>query len=283
MSQRGSLHHGAVTTRPTFAWGHIRNVLLCSLLLTIGITHVLIAQDTHLARSVTVRADGNLQQVSTTQATVQSLLQELAIHLQPADRCDPSPATPISDGMKVTVTRITHETLIRRIEQPSPVVIRRDDRLGSMPFVVRQGRPGLVEETTAVWKKDGVVAVRWVESTRVVRPPLPTVILRGITPSRGGVRREIDVVATAYDPGPLSCGPHCSGHTAMGLKAGFGIIAVDPRVIPLGSRVYVENYGPAIAADTGSAIKGNRIDVCFESRAQALHWGRHQVKVLVYY
>ena len=54
-----------------------------------------------------------------------------------------------------------------------------------------------------------------------------------------------------------------TGRTYLGLKAERGIVAVDPRVIPLGARVHVEGYGEALAADIGSAIKGNRIDLCF--------------------
>jgi 3D (Asp-Asp-Asp) domain-containing protein len=282
MSLSGSLHHGAQNQRPTVWWGHIRNVLICSLLFTLGITLSLFAQDTQLIQTVTVRVDGSQRQVHTTQVTVQALLRQLDIHLSPEDRSDPSLTAAIKDGMTVTITRISHATVTREIEQPSPVVTRLDPSLIGVPCVVRRGRSGLVEETTVIWKKNGVVAIRWVESTRVVRAPTPTVILRGVSPSRGGARRVLNVVATAYDPSPASCGRRSTGHTAMGLKAGRGVIAVDPHVIPLGSRVFVEGYGFAIAADTGGAIKGNRIDVCFDNRWEALHWGRHTVKILIY-
>jgi 3D (Asp-Asp-Asp) domain-containing protein len=67
----------------------------------------------------------------------------------------------------------------------------------------------------------------------------------------------------------------------MGLIATKGIIAVDPRVIPLGTRVFVDGYGPAIAADTGGAIHGSHIDVCFDSRSEALRWGRRTVQVMI--
>lgn len=281
MSQRGSLRFGATIKRPTGWWGYIRNVVLFSLLFSLGITLTLFAQDAQLIKLVTVRVDGAQRQVNTTQDSVRALLQQLDIRLHPEDRCDPPLATAITSGMQVTITRITHETLTRQIEQPSPVEVRYDSHQ-SVPSVIRKGSTGLVEETTVVWKKNGVEAIRWVESTRVVRESTPTVILRWTMPSRGEVRRILNVVATAYDPGPLSCGSNCTGHTAIGLKAGHGVIAVDPRVIPLGSRVFVEGYGPAIAADTGSAIKGNRIDVCFNSRWEALHWGRHTVKLLIY-
>nr|WP_071459799.1 3D domain-containing protein [Bacillus mediterraneensis] len=89
------------------------------------------------------------------------------------------------------------------------------------------------------------------------------------------------VSATAYT---ANC-KGCSGTTATGvnLKANPGakVIAVDPSVIPLGSKVYVEGYGYATAADTGGAIKGNKIDVFIPNQSDALAWGRKQVKVTI--
>ena len=65
------------------------------------------------------------------------------------------------------------------------------------------------------------------------------------------------------------------------MKAGRGVVAVDPKVIPLGSRVYVPGYGVAIAADTGGAIKGGRLDVCVNSVSEAYSWGVRNVTVYV--
>jgi len=72
------------------------------------------------------------------------------------------------------------------------------------------------------------------------------------------------------------------GITATGVRAGPGVAAVDTRVIPLGSRLRVEEYGTAVAADTGDAVKGHRIDLCFASRGEALRWGVRTVRVVVY-
>ncbi len=72
------------------------------------------------------------------------------------------------------------------------------------------------------------------------------------------------------------------GITKGGVPAGPGKIAVDPKVIPLGTRVYVQGYGSAVACDTGRLIKGRRIDVWLPSRKAALNWGRRRVTVYVY-
>ncbi|MBS9802643.1 enterotoxin, partial [Bacillus toyonensis] len=99
-------------------------------------------------------------------------------------------------------------------------------------------------------------------------------------------KRELTVVATAYTADPSENGTY-GGRvlTAMGhdltANPNMRIIAVDPKVIPLGSKVWVEGYGEAIAGDTGSAIKGNRIDVLMGSKSKAMNWGRQIVKVKI--
>jgi peptidoglycan DL-endopeptidase CwlO len=75
---------------------------------------------------------------------------------------------------------------------------------------------------------------------------------------------------------------HLPGNTASGLPVGVGVIAVDPSVIPLGTRVFVPGYGPAVAADVGSAVKGNIIDLWMPSTKDALAWGRRTVTITVY-
>lgn len=96
------------------------------------------------------------------------------------------------------------------------------------------------------------------------------------------ILKEITVSASAYTAGCNGC----SGITSTGINLkknpGLKVIAVDPRVIPLGSKVYVEGYGYAIAGDTGGAIKGNKIDVFISTKSAALKWGRKTVKIKVF-
>ncbi|MGG0792205.1 LysM peptidoglycan-binding domain-containing protein [Peribacillus simplex] len=99
--------------------------------------------------------------------------------------------------------------------------------------------------------------------------------------NQAGIEKEITVRATAYT---ADC-QGCSGTTATGvnLKANPNakVISVDPSVIPLGSKVYVEGYGYATAADTGSAIKGNRVDIFVPNEKDAVNWGVKNVKVQI--
>ncbi|MCH3963760.1 MAG: 3D domain-containing protein [Clostridium sp.] len=93
--------------------------------------------------------------------------------------------------------------------------------------------------------------------------------------SRGG-----SISVTSSGSFTVNATAYCDGGiTASGMSTRKGIIAVDPRVIPLGSRVYIEGYGYAIAADTGGAIRGNRIDLFFPSRSDAQSWGMRSVKI----
>jgi len=135
--------------------------------------------------------------------------------------------------------------------------------------------------------EDGVEVSRQQVSREQVREASPQVLLVGtlqeVTRGSDSIRfeRAIEAVATAYCPCTKCCGPYANGYTHTGVPAERGVIAVDPRVIPLGSRVYVDGYGFAVAADTGGAIKGNRVDLCFATHEEALRWGRKQVKVYV--
>lgn len=93
--------------------------------------------------------------------------------------------------------------------------------------------------------------------------------------------KEMTVTATAYT---AYC-EGCSGTTAYGINLranpDMKVIAVDPKVIPLGTQVWVEGYGYAIAGDTGGAIKGNKIDVFIPSHDEAMQWGVKKVKIKI--
>jgi 3D (Asp-Asp-Asp) domain-containing protein len=95
-------------------------------------------------------------------------------------------------------------------------------------------------------------------------------------------RKEITAKSTAYT---ATC-KGCSGITATGINLiknpNLKVISVDPKVIPLGSKVWVEGYGDAIAGDTGGRMKGNKIDVFIPNKQRAINWGNKTVKVKIY-
>ncbi|PLS02719.1 3D domain-containing protein [Neobacillus cucumis] len=128
-----------------------------------------------------------------------------------------------------------------------------------------------------------VPAAEPVKPVSVSKPAAPAPVSQPVKAesSEENNSKEITVKATAYT---ASC-EGCSGTTATGvdLKANpdAKVIAVDPKVIPLGSKVYVEGYGVATAADTGGAIKGNRIDVFIPTEHEALKWGKKHITVKI--
>jgi len=91
---------------------------------------------------------------------------------------------------------------------------------------------------------------------------------------------KLKCVVTAYTPNPKENGG--SGITKMGNRARPGLVAVDPTVIPMGSRIFIKGYGWCVADDTGGKIRGRRIDVCVASRHTAMRWGRKSIEVTVH-
>lgn len=149
---------------------------------------------------------------------------------------------------------------------------------------IQSGQNGLMQCVTLVTEKDGVEVGRTVLKKQVITEPRNQVLLIGSrspinsTVSRHDLtafqpRAEMVMEATAYT--------HTGNRTATGIYPYVGVVAVDPRVIPLGTRLFVEGYGPAVAADTGGLIKGRIIDVFFDTEEECIQWGRRKVKVYI--
>lgn len=109
--------------------------------------------------------------------------------------------------------------------------------------------------------------------------PSPTTILKEIACISNLDSEKLNLAS--YNTMTMECTAftHTGNKTATGIMPRRGVIAVDPRVIPLGSQLYVEGYGLGVAADTGGVIKGKRIDIFLESKSECLEWGRRKVTV----
>jgi 3D (Asp-Asp-Asp) domain-containing protein/peptidoglycan hydrolase CwlO-like protein len=128
-------------------------------------------------------------------------------------------------------------------------------------------------------KKDNTLAEQVKGERQSVQKTLADIKQRiaEIQPSGVILTGEWKMVATAYFSG--GGGLSGDGITATGLRARKGVVAVDPRVIPLGTKLYIEGYGEAQAADTGGWIKGNRIDLCFDSLQECMVYGRRNIYI----
>ncbi len=199
-------------------------------------------------------------------------------------RTDPAEATAITPMMKVKIAQLTEKVVTRKVPISPPVVRQPDGTLErGFEEVADEGQDGLKEATVKLRLEDGAETASVTVAEKVLVPPKPQVVSVGtreiVQTSRGTVRfrQAYYMEATAYLP--TDGGGH--GITASGLAARYGIVAVDPEVIPLGTRLYVPGYGLALAADTGGAIIGNRIDLCMEDASAAWRFGRQTVKVYV--
>ena len=156
--------------------------------------------------------------------------------------------------------------------------------------VETQGQKGKIERTYVTVKENGEVVSKAVTEEKIIEHPTPKVVAVGTKVVTASVSRsdseptsgkEFYVEATAYTP---YCNG-CSGISAAGINLrsnpDLKLIAVDPSVIPLGSKVWVEGYGYAVAGDTGGAIKGNKIDILVPTESQANQWGRKKVRIKV--
>ncbi|MBX3119485.1 MAG: G5 domain-containing protein [Fimbriimonadaceae bacterium] len=176
------------------------------------------------------------------------------------------------------------EFFVVRKEIPFPVeyVLTRSLPHGRMKEE-KPGTKGRLVDVYRIEEKDGKEVMTLVRTDRV--EPMSQIFHVGkprFEMSRGNYSRtkSIEMEASAYDPS-AGRGKNATFRTATGQKAEMGVAAVDPSVIPLGTVLYIEGYGMALACDKGSAIKGYKIDLCFPTRAAALKFGRKKVKVHV--
>ena len=196
----------------------------------------------------------------------------------------PDAATRPSPNMEIRILTLSNKVMEKELPIPFPIVRQPDPMMEKgMEAVVEHGVPGKKLATVRQMFEDGREAGFDILSEKVLEEPRPEVLRVGTREandsSRGTIRFQKMLVmeATAYTP--FDDGQ--SGLTASGIPARRGVVSVDPRVIPLGTRVYVMGYGPALAADTGGAIKGARIDLCFEEYNDAIRFGRRTVEVYI--
>ncbi|WP_141436367.1 cell wall-binding protein EntC [Bacillus cereus] len=143
------------------------------------------------------------------------------------------------------------------------------------------------EEAKAQASASAQAAAKAREAAKTQKPATQQPVAKETETSAPSSSRELQVVATAYTADPLENGYKAGDQvkSAMGhnltANPNMKLIAVDPSVIPLGSKVWVEGYGVAIAGDTGGAIKGNKIDVLMPDKSTSSNWGRKTVTVKI--
>lgn len=247
-------------------------------------------------------SDGGVEKsVWSTSTTVADFLKRENIQLNDDDRLNRKADGYLHPGSVVEVVRVEKVTDV--VEEPASFAVEtRNDPslLKGREKIVQEGKKGTVSREFEIVKENGQEVSRKLLAEKVIAEPQKKIVavgskvmLASASTKQSGVGisrsnsdapsggQEFYVTATAYT---AYCNG-CSGVTKTGINLrsnpDLKVIAVDPSIIPLGSKVWVEGYGYAIAGDTGGAIKGMKIDLHVPTKNAAYKFGRRQVKMKV--
>ncbi len=266
------------------------------------------------SKNITYTGDGKTEIVSTLTNTVGEMIAAMGLTLSEEDFTKPAMDTPLSDGLEVRLVRVTYKTVTDTESVGYQIEEKTTSSLTKGKTRIAQvGKNGIRKNTYSVLMHDKEEVKRELVSSEITRKPVNKIIEKGTAaaaapkpasvPSSGAgsvmtakgenfsYKKKITCTAYAYDLTYESCGKYPGdpdyGITASGMKAGPGVIAVDPSVIPLGTRLYVEavdgswTYGYCVAGDTGSGIYGNRIDLFFNTPTEVRNFGVRKATVYI--
>ncbi len=240
-----------------------------------------------ISRSVPIeiQVDGHTIRTRTLAEDVAHALGQEGIALIGKDRAEPALSTPLHSGMTIGITRVREELVVEFDPIPFQTVWVADPELEIDSIrLVREGQVGLTKHRYRVVYENDLEVARFLEDTWAAQPPITKtmaygtkIVIRTLNTAEGPIEywRKIRVYTTSYRP--ASCGKPKDhpryGYTALGWKLKKGIVAVDPKVIPLKTEMYVPGYGFAKAGDTGGGVKGKFVDLGFsDNDYQSWHW-----------
>lgn len=245
------------------------------------------------AYAVEVKHGADTLTLWTTGGTVEEILSDNEITYTDLDKIEPTLKSKITEETSITIIQVEKE--LEEVEETIAfkTVEQKDANLNKgSKKTLTDGVNGKALKVYEVIFENGEEVAREVVSEDIITKSVDQVIAVGTKvaekqvaaknkaaePAVAGV--EYTMEATAYSP---YCNG-CSGISASGMDLRVDpmprVVAVDPSIIPLGSKVWVEGYGEAIAADTGGSIKGHKLDVLLP-KGETMQWGRKNVKVKV--
>lgn len=250
------------------------------------------------AVNVNVNVAGKIIEVKSAEDNVDKMLNAEGIEVRETDKVSPSADTPIKEGLKVSITKVDMK-LVKQFEKMDfATVVKNDTNMEKgTDKIMQQGAPGEKEILTRVLYENGKEVAKSIISETIKKAPVDKIIAMGTLgvfyPSRGTkilFAKQLRMNSTAYSAGYSNTGKYPNdpgyGITATGTlarrnKSGYSSVAVDPRIITLGTKLYIPGYGYAIAEDVGGSIKGSRIDLYFDTDNESYQWGVKWVDVYV--
>ena len=234
---------------------------------------------------VQIEADGHAIHTRTRAATVAGVLGQEGIALMGKDRVEPGLSAPVRSGMGIRVVRVREELVVEFDPIPFATVWVTDPDVEIDNIrQVQAGQIGLTKHRYRVVYENNEEVERFLEDSWAEQPPITKtmaygtkIVIRTMDTPDGPIEywRKMRVYTTSYTA--ASCGKDPDhprfGYTRLGLWLTKGIVAVDPDVIPLKTKMYVPGYGHAFAGDTGGGVKGKFVDLGFDvGKYQSWHW-----------
>ena len=247
-------------------------ILSSSIALILALTGIYVYVS-DITSDVTIQIDNKIAPCQSREETVGDVLSDIGFEVGEYDIVEPSLDTVVNDDTDIRVQRV--EKKKEKVEEATEFKTVKEDDASlnkGTSEVAQNGKKGKDLVTYLVTYTSGKETAREEIGRKTIKKPVDKVVHVGIRETIDGfayTRKEV-FQATAYTGG---------GTTATGTHARVGEIAVDPRVIPLGTSVYVEGFGVLRAEDTGGAIKGHIIDIYMSSRSACRSWGRRNVTV----
>ncbi|MPQ42210.1 3D domain-containing protein [Clostridium tarantellae] len=237
------------------------------------------------AIDIKVTVDGKELQIKSAEDNIQNMLIAEDIVLNEMDRVEPDKGSKLSKGLDVKITRVKENIITEKQIIDYETIVNEDATLdSSIEKVTQEGCPGEKEIISKVVIEDGQEVQRKIVEEKIVKEPVEKLVVKGtmntLVLSRGETipyKEKKYMESTAYAGDTITA----TGTVPKRDPSGLSTIAVDPKVIPLGSKVYVEGYGYAVAEDTGGAIKNNIIDIFLNSSSECYSWGRRMVNVYI--
>ncbi len=253
----------------------------------------------HIQRAfaVEVLADGETQTAYISAGTTETVLEELGITLSETDYCEPSLNTPMEEGASIQVHRVIYQDTVTEEAVPSPITYQYSSLVrGSRTYVLHSGTPGVNVVTYRERIVDGELESAQVVNVEQTLAPTATIVLargEGVPVSSMEGPTVVNNAPTSYSrviTGAVATGYSASrGRGSSGLGLYAGTVAVNPNVIPYGTKMYITSadgsfiYGYCIATDTGTALMEGIIDVdlFYETYQESVLNGKRIVNIYI--